>query len=203
MNPQPACTCPAEGSVSLLTKITNNLYLLASSWINGTPLIALGQHGNANASFTRPSNTTAYTAKDVVSNSTSGTTPMRFTNIARALGKGGYITKARITTDNKSFTPRLRLWLYTVDNPSVLPDNSPYGLLWANRDTRIGYIDFDALATEDSTNSDSAATLRADVRLAFTCDPASQNLWGVLETLDAATPASGQQFRVDLEAEQN
>lgn len=203
MNAQPVCTCPKDSQTTLLEKVVNNLYLLASWWLGGTPMTAVGIHGNASAEFARPGDTAAYAAKDVVSNSTVGTTLMRFQNIARALGKGGYITKARVITDNKTFLPRLRLWLYTVNNPSVQPDNAPFRLLWANRATRIGYIDFDALATEDGTNSDSASSLRADVRLAFTCDPASRDLYGVIETLDAATPASAQNFRVDLESEQN
>lgn len=203
---QSPCSCPVDSQPQLLSKIVANQVVLFNllSGINSQGVVSLGLHGTASASFARPSDTNAYAALDVVSDSTVASTLMRFANIARALGKGGYITKAKVTTDNKLFLPRLRLWLFTVNNPTVNADNAGFGLKYANRSLRVGYIDFPALSTENSSNSDAAQAQRTDdLRLAFTCDPASQDLYGLLETLDAATPTSGQNFYVDLESEQN
>jgi hypothetical protein len=41
------------------------------------------------------------------------------------------------------------------------------------------------------------------VRLAFVCASASRDLYGMLETRDAFTPASGQKFTVELTLDQN
>lgn len=57
------------------------------------------------------------------------------------------------------------------------------------------------MATEAGA-SDSARSLNADIRLAY-ANTTNANLFGVLETLDAFTPANGQQFYVELTAEQN
>lgn len=203
---QTACTCPPDSQSQLLAKVVNNqaaLYAL-STGINAAGIIAYGTHGTASATFARPSDTTQYAINDVVSNSTLASTLMRFANLARALGKGGYLTKARLVTDNKAFLAQMRLWLYTVNNPTVSADNAGFALNYSNRAIRIGYIDFPTLATEDSTNSNSASAIRSDdLRLEFTCDPASRDLYGLLETKTLVTPTSAQNFFVELAAEQN
>lgn len=166
-----------------------------------------GRLKRSSAEFTRPADTTAYVARDVVSNSTGGTTLMQF-DLARVAGGSGYISKARLVTNNKTPTPRLRLWLYTISNPTVAADNAPFTLLWSNRANRIGYIDFPALASEDPTNSDSASSIATSgtaftVPLAFICAANDTKLYGILETLDGFPPASSQQFFVELTADLN
>lgn len=96
------------------------------------------------ASFTRPADTTAYTALDAVSNSTSAGTVLTFTNLARQASGSGYITKARILTNQSTNTARFRLHLFaqTPDAATVLNDNAAYTQLYANRDKAIGTITF-------------------------------------------------------------
>lgn len=79
-------------------------------------------------------------------------------------------------------------------------DNAAYTLLWANRTSRIGYIDFLSGNTEGS-GSTAANSLNATVRLPFVCAAASRNVFGLLETLDAFTPASAQNFFIELYSE--
>jgi hypothetical protein len=157
----------------------------------------------ATASFTRPSNTTAYAALDVVSDSTSATTLMALAGAARAAGRGGYVTKVRLVTDQKTNTARFRVWFYTASNPTVAADNSPYLLLWADRASRIGYVDLVPMATEDATNSTAASALSTSARLAYQCASGDSALYAVLETLDAFTPASGQLFYLEAVFEQS
>lgn len=151
--------------------------------------------------FSRPADTTAYAARDAVANSTSSPTVLTFSNIARVNAGSGYITKARLMTDQSTNTARFRLHLYRTA-PTAINDNAAWTLLWANRANRIGFIDFSALQTE-GTGSDAANALNTDIRLAFVCATASRALYGMLETLDAFTPASGQQFMIELSAEAN
>jgi hypothetical protein len=156
----------------------------------------------AASELTRPSNVTPYTALDAVSNSTTAPSLPTFTNAARVTAGSGYIVKARLMTDQKTCTARFRLHLFHTA-PTAINDNSPYTLLYANVLNRLGWIDFDALGTEDPTNSTAAATQNIDVRLAFVCASASRDLYGMLETRDAFPPASGQEFTVELTIDQN
>lgn len=162
-----------------------------------------GRQSLVNTSVTRPANTTAYAAKDVLSDSTSAPTVLTFANVAYANGGSGLIVKARLQSNRSTDTARIRLHLYHTA-PTAINDNDAFTLLWANRDKRIGYIDFPALATEGS-GSDSVeaivtpgATAPGLVPLQFTCAAGNRTLYGILETLDAFTPASGQVFFVEL-----
>lgn len=160
--------------------------------------------GNTSAvsvSFTRPADTTAYAAKDAVSNSTSAPTVLTFTNLARVSAGSGYITKARLMTDQAANVARFRLHLYHTA-PTAINDNAQHAMLWANRANRIGFIDFEAMQTE-GTGSDTANALNSTIRLAFVCAAASRTLYGLLETRDAFTPANAQNFFIELMSENN
>jgi hypothetical protein len=160
-----------------------------------------GNMTTAAVTLTRPANTTAYTAKDAVSNSTSSPTVLTFSDLARVNAGSGYIVKARLMTNQSTNTARYRLHLFDTA-PTAINDNAAYTLLWANRATRIGYVDFAACQTEGS-GSDAANSRNDTVRLPFVCASASRAVYGLLETLDAFTPASGQLFYIALTADNN
>lgn len=151
--------------------------------------------------YTRPSNTTAYTAKDAVSDSTSAPTILTFADAVESNGGSGFIVGARLVTDNvTSMTPRLRLHLY---HTAVTPhnDNAAFTSLYANRTSRIGFIDFPALQTSGSGSDASYAVNFTDV-VPFV-GGSTNDIFGLLETLDAFTPASGQKFYVELQIERD
>jgi len=154
------------------------------------------------ATFARPADTTAYAALDTVSTSTSAPVVITFSSMARINAGSGYITKARIMTDQKTNSARFRLHLFHTA-PTLTNDNAAFPLLWADRANRVGKIDFSPVTTEDATNSTCAESMNDAVRLSFTCETANTALYGILETLDAFTPASGQNFYISLTAEQN
>ena len=153
----------------------------------------------SSATFSRPADTTAYLARDTISNSTSAPTILTFTNIARVSGGSGYLTKFRLMTNQSTNTSRFRLHLFHTA-PTAINDNSPYTLLFANAGNRIGQIDFPAMSTE-GTGSTASASLNMIDRLAFVLPGTS--VFGILETLDAFTPASAQNFYLELTAENN
>jgi len=167
---------------------------------NGAQIVA-GKTVTASASFTRPANTTAYTAKDAVANSASSPAVLTFSDMAGEEGGAGYLVKARLMTNQSANAARFRLHLFHTA-PTPVNDNDQQTLLWANRANRVGHVDFDACQTE-GTGSDAANTSNTTLRLAFVCAAASKVLYGLLEALDAFTPASEQQFFVELSAEQN
>jgi hypothetical protein len=196
------------------TDLTNpvDVYLRGSSW-QAVPSGGAGAAGEnhlgevggnevvVSAAFARPADVAAYASKDVVSNSTSAPIVLTFANLARVNAGSGYLVKARLESDQATNTARFRLHLYHTA-PTPINDNAAFTILWANRAKRVGTIDFDALQTEGA-GSDAAYSANKDVRLAFACDAASRTLYGVLETLDPFTPASGQNFFVELAADNN
>mgnify|MGYP001600192243 CR=1 FL=1 len=142
-------------------------------------------------SFARPADTTAYVANDAVAQTTAATLSFDFNR------NEGYITKARLMTDQAANVAQFRLHLFTTA-PTAIADNSPYTQLWANRAAKIGMIDIGPLATE-GTGSDAALGLNTDIRLPFSGDV----LYGLLETKTAFTPASAQNFYIELTLEAN
>ena len=156
--------------------------------------------------LTRPANTDAYAAKDVVSDSTSAPTVLTFANFARVNSGSGIIVRARLMTDKKDVTASFRLHLFHTA-PTAINDNSPYLMVYGNAANRIGMIDFPAMSTEDPTNSTAAASMRPSSdgsagtpNLWFQTDAASRAIYGILETTSAFTPASGQKFFIELAA---
>lgn len=150
--------------------------------------------------YTRPADTNAYTAKDVIADSTSAPTLMSWAGAARVTGGTGYITKARLVTDQKTNTSTFRLWLYS-SAPTAINDNAPYTLLYADNSKRIGSLDLPALSTEDATNSTAASALNITDKLPYSC--AATTLYGILETPSGFTPASGQKFWIELTFDRN
>lgn len=151
------------------------------------------------AEFARPANTTAYSAMDAVSNDTAAPSPISFENAARMAGGSGYITKAKISTSVSTNNIRYRLNLYSAA-PAAIADNALFTRLWADRAILVGWIDFDGMTTE-GTGSNAAVSITSSVRLPYRC--AGTTLFGLLETRDAFTPTSGQQFSIELTVETN
>lgn len=155
----------------------------------------------AASELTRPANTTAYAALDAVSDSTTSPTVLTFSNAARVNVGSGYVVGARLMTDQAANVARFRLHLFHT-SPTAINDNAAFTLLYANRATRVGVIDFPAMDDEGS-GSTGAEARNVDVRLPFVCAAASDDLFGLLEVLDAFTPASGQKFYAELVIDQN
>ncbi len=126
----------------------------------------------------------------------------RLASIGRVNGGSGYITKVRLVTDLKTEVSAYRVWFYGTQ-PSVIADNSPFTLLWANRTKRMGYVDLPALSTEDATNSTCAAQQNIIDRMAFVCGASSRDLYYQVEVLSAPTPTSAQGFYLEVAAELN
>jgi hypothetical protein len=151
------------------------------------------------AEFTRPADTIDYSANDVISNSTSSPTVMTFSAVTRGNGQCGYIVKARLMSDSlapSTVSAVFKLHLFHT-SPTAINDNAPYTMMYANRDKRIGVLTFPAAATEGSGSDACHARISTDV-LAFCTDSSSNVLYGILETATVFTPASAQNFYVEL-----
>lgn len=151
--------------------------------------------------LTRPSNTTGYTAGDVVSGSTSSFQLLEFTEVAKSAGRGFVLTNARLQVDNAGsgsniLGKRFRLYLYNAAIPAdVLFDNIPYTMIYSNSAFRLGFIDFTLPSTPDAAATTVAAQLDG-INKVFQL--AGTSLFGRLVSLDTYTPASGSKFFVQI-----
>jgi hypothetical protein len=171
----------------------------ASITIKGsvTQVAANARLSSIGVSFTRPADTTAYTASDTISNSTSSPSLLTFTTNTPTQG---YITRVRLMSNNVAMTGVLfRLHLYNLV-PTAINDNSPFTLLYTNASKKIGVIDLPSTVTE-GTGSDSIRTQNITDRIPFI--NTGSIIYGILETLTAFTPTSAQQFYVELTLDMN
>lgn len=163
-----------------------------------------GRIATVSAEFTRPSDTTAYAAGDVVSNSTSSTTLLSISGCARVNAGSGYIVGATVVTNTKSLTPRIRVHVFNASNPTVSVDNSALQEKYADISKRLGYFDMPAMTTgTDTTNSDMSRAVNFSLRFPFVCAASSTTLYFLFETLDAFTPTSGEKFTLVVNVDQN
>lgn len=155
----------------------------------------------SSASITRPADTTAYSANDSLSNSTSAPTPLSFTGIFPNSGNDGYIVAARATVQGAAFAGALRLHLYT-SSVTAVNDNSPFTLLFANRAIKIGYIDFLGFqyGGTGSDCSESYGVFSTGSYLPAVLATGT-TIYGLVEVRTAFTPTSAQQFYFELKTQ--
>jgi len=152
----------------------------------------------------RVSDTNAYIAGDVVSNSTATSTMLTFTNAARVNGGSGYIVLARAVTDKKSITPRLDLQVYNDNTATIVGDNVLHAELYADIGKRIGNIVLPAMSTPlGTTASDLSRAMDATIRVPYKAASGTRNVYVLITTLDAFTPASAEKFSITLGFDNN
>ncbi len=163
---------------------------------SGVPAI----RGSGAITFTRPNNTTAYTAGDVVSDSATSFTPILAFPIARSAGGAGYIVKAVLATNLKTYLSQMRLYLYRSAAVVVSGDNVAEVRSYNNAMYELGYLDFPTLQTGAGAGSTEAnATWTGN--LEFRCAEGDDTVYGVLIDNTGSTPAAFQKFLVRLEAD--
>lgn len=129
--------------------------------VNGA--IIKGRLVTAETSFLIAGGATSYTAKDVIADATPNY--LTFASLASSTGGTGYITKARCMSDFLNFSTYsavIKLHLFHTA-PSAIADNSPYTMLWVNRDKRIGTITFPAMATEGGSSTACSSRISTDI----------------------------------------
>ncbi len=153
------------------------------------------------ASFSRPANTSAYAAGDLVANNvTAGSVvPMQFA-VARAAGGTGMIRRARIRKSSVAVVnASFRLHLYRA---APTPSNGDNGVWLTNQAANyMGAID----VTVDRAFSDGAGGNGVPISGSeVNFDLSNGNvIYGLLEARAAYTPASAETFEVELEVLQN
>jgi len=155
--------------------------------------------------ITRPADTTAYQAGDLVANSTTAgsVTPFAFT-----VPRWAKVWRARIRKDNATNTnAKFRLHLYYS---SPTPANGDNGAWSTTQSGYLGFIDLDM--TTDAFTDDSAGVgdhvseplllLGTPAYVASPILVSNTNvIYGLLEALAAYTPTSAETISVSIEGE--
>lgn len=178
------------GNVGTVTTITNPVSLASQGYIS-------------TLSFTRPENTTAYGAGDVIGIADSGTPANAgsaihtFTSIGPTAGHimltsvDLRIDLAAVTSGMTSF----RLYLYD-SSPTAILDNAAWDFVSGDRGKLLGYVDLGTPVDLVSTLFVQADNINRHIKLAA----ASTSLFGELVTNGAYTPTSAEAFTIRLRA---
>jgi len=144
--------------------------------------------------LTRPADTTAYAAGDVIANATSEATLPELT-AAKAAGAGIKIDNLRVQINNTLWAgTRLRIHIYR-DSVTALNDNAAFTMLQSNADKRVGFIDV-TLATAEGGATDSVAGINLYDKISLST--VANKLYFIPQILDAKTPISGQVFKIQF-----
>jgi hypothetical protein len=140
----------------------------------------------AKPTVTRPANTTAYTAGDVVGGA------IAFSGIG-PFGGDILITSAALRINVAAIPAGMtsfRLHLYDATPPSALADNAPWDLPAGDRANYLGYIDLGSPADVGSTLYVQADQINRQIRLR------TADLHGYLATNGGFTPAGNSEVYV-------
>jgi hypothetical protein len=149
--------------------------------------------------FTRPANTTAYTALDVLGIADAGTAANAGSAIHRFRNAGPWggsvlpiaaelmIANASIPANMAGF----RLHLYS-SSPTAILDNAAFDLVSGDRSAYQGWLEFPTPLDLGSTLFSQAVYIGSKFSLA------SNDLFAQLQTLGGYTPASGTEYQIRL-----
>lgn len=144
-----------------------------------------GRGSTAQTSVTRPSNTTAYTAGDVVGATAAAWT---FANVAPYAGAEIFILDADLRIDVTAVPSGMtsfRLHLYNATPPSAAADNDAWDLPSGDRASYLGYIDLGTPVDVGSTLYVQNVGVNKRVKLGD-----STSVFGYLVTNAGFTPSS-------------
>lgn len=148
----------------------------------------------SSVTVTRPSNTTAYTAMDVLGD-TGGSAIMAFANAGPTAGHV-MITGADVRFDVSAVISGMaafRLHLYDT-SPTAIADNAAFDIPSGDRSIYLGYVDLPLPTDFGATLFSQADAVNKKVKLAA----ASTSLYGLLQTIGAFTPSSAAVHAVRL-----
>jgi hypothetical protein len=153
------------------------------------PLVAGQTRGvlTCTTTITRPSDTSAYTAGDALSNSTSSPTAGggTFTSAVGASGKSAILTDVVIVSSNAPATPlQGELWIFDTA-PTAINDNAAFTVSDAEMLTCVAQVPF-ALST---IGANSSAHVQCGIGVLAV---GSANLRFLIRVVNAYTPASAE-----------
>lgn len=161
----------------------------------------VGLTATVSATFTRPNDANAYTAGDVVADSTSTATILKFKNVARTQGGGGVIQSAILVDSIAAATkPDLELYLFDAP-PAMQADNAAWNPTDPEMLACVGVIAFPLGAFK--TAGANGIIDSTGIAKAYNCAANTQDLYGILVARNAYTPTALEVFEVRLQVLQD
>lgn len=160
---------------------------------------AIGRARFAQANFTRPNDTTAYTAGDVIADSTTAPTIITLTGAVKTDGESAMILSATlISSANQATKLDARLWLFDTAPSSYGVDNAAFTPTDAELRTLLGVIAFpdEAWIAGDSTSGAGGNALcnAQAIWLPIKALSDGNAIYGVLTAASAYTPVAQERF---------
>jgi hypothetical protein len=155
----------------------------------------------AAAEFTRPANTTAYAALDAVG-VTAGSV-LTFANVARQNSGSGRVVAVRLWKSDITVTNASFLIHFYNAAPTAIADNSPWTMLYADREKYVGAVATGTMVT-GGTGSGGYAVVPATTTplvLPFKTAAGAKSLFAVITAAAAYTPASAETFSLSITVE--
>lgn len=177
-----------------------NVGQAGAPWSGTTPNAFVRLSSN----FTRPANTTAYTAGDLVANSTTAgsVTPLSFANAARVAGDCFRVERVRLLASSTSLTTASFIVHFFESSPTVsVGDNAAFDSAGALSTTGSAVYCGNVPVTLTTAGSDGAAGIGTPgVGVGITMAPQSgTTVYALIEANSAYTPTSGETFTVIVE----
>ena len=150
------------------------------------------------ASFTRPDDTTQYTARDVCG--TNPATNLTFTNCVRDVRSGGAIMGVSLVDSAAQSTAgTFELWLFTAA-PTAVADNAAFAPTDAEVRTVVGVVPLSTayVGTVTSGANGNRFYTSGAINIPFRTASTTRNLYGVLVASNAYTPVAQEVFDVTL-----
>ena len=151
-------------------------------------------YGGSPVTITRPNDTSAYTANDVIGAATGSTAAVEFKNMGPS-GARIMITSTQLEIDATaviSGETSYRLHLYNITPPSASGDNAAWDLPSGDRASYLGFIEL-------GTPVDLGSTLYVEQNIVNKQTSLStQSLWGYLVTIGAYTPTAQRVHKITL-----
>ena len=153
------------------------------------------------STITRPANTTAYTAADLVANDTTAGNVTPFEWSLQGLGRGGILRRVRITKSATSATnANFNLHLFDASPTVANGDNGALSVS-TNADTFLGTVALDATSGGLAGASSSLTDVSGALEIPLYKPTTGGKVYGLLAAAAGYTPASGETFKIVLEIE--
>lgn len=175
-----------------------------NTWAEKLSVVSNNSEVRIQATFTRPADTTAYAAGDLVANSTTAGSviPLSFTNAVRTTGDCLRIERVRVEKSGASLTnAAFRLHLFESSPTPTVGDNGVFNNAGALAINNVLNHAGTFSVTMIWSGSDGAMGIGVPTTGAgATVSPTSgTTIFGLLEVTGAYTPASGEVFYVVIE----
>lgn len=143
----------------------------------------------------RPNDVLPYLAGDTIAdNATPGLATIgQFLNMSRLPSSAGYMTGMQMFTSLKTCIAELWVHLWSAPPTTVIADNVPFFIDYADKATYLGYIVLPALSTQDNATSTCAVAFDDAIRKRIVTDVNMKVYWQ-LQTKTAFTPVALQKF---------